>query len=69
VANVDIGDIIRVYSDPQGTILLGNAFATETNFTFTIGKLGESAGTVYVTRTSAGRSESAITAFPYAAAQ
>ena len=69
IIGLEASDYIRVYSDAYGTTLLGSATASGSELTFLINKLGDSAGTVYISRTSLGKSESAKTAFQYAAAE
>jgi hypothetical protein len=70
ISGLSHGDVIRMYSDPACTILLGSASAVgfgEITITVTINQIGASSGVVYITRTSHGMHESANCAYQYGA--
>ncbi len=62
VSNVAVGDVIRVYNAAAEGTLLGKVTATASKATVSVGQLGLTAGTVYITRTGTDKNESTSTA-------
>jgi len=67
ISGLNHGDIIRLYSDKAGTILLGSATAFTESITVTLPQIGTSSGVVHITRTSNGMHESATCSYQYGA--
>ncbi len=67
VKNTSKGAIIKVYNASSSGDLLGTATATGTSVAISIDQVGESAGSVYMTATTTGKTESARTAVSYTA--
>ncbi|WP_051331236.1 YbhB/YbcL family Raf kinase inhibitor-like protein [Aneurinibacillus terranovensis] len=69
VTGLTTGDVINVYSDPSGTAQYRLGSATvgngETSAEVSIPQLGTGSGTVYVTLTNSGKSESEVTPKAY----
>lgn len=69
VANLSANDLVKVYDSAQGGTLLGKAICSGSQAVVSIPQLTENSGTVYITVTSFGKSESARTEVDYAAEQ
>ncbi|MCL2081094.1 MAG: hypothetical protein FWH16_03235 [Oscillospiraceae bacterium] len=67
ISGLNTGDIIRLYSDAAGTILLGSATAGSESMTLTLNQLSASSGFVHITRTTQGMHESAKCSYQYGA--
>lgn len=68
VRGLDSGDVIKVYKDGTVTSTLGTATAsTGGSVTINISQLGTDAGSIHVTRTSSGKTESSRTVVGYSA--
>ena len=67
VKNTSKGAIIKVYNAESGGDLLGTATATGTSVIISTDQVGVSAGSVYLTATTTGKTESARTAVSYTA--
>ncbi|MGD8188939.1 beta strand repeat-containing protein [Brevibacillus ginsengisoli] len=67
VSGLTAGDVVQVYDSSSGGSVLGTATVAdrETSATVTIAQLGTGAGTVYVSVTSPGKTESTRTAKAY----
>ena len=59
------GDVVKVYSDAELKVLLGQTVAKNISATVRIKQLGSTAGSVYVTITNKGKGESHATKFDY----
>lgn len=69
VTSLNANDLIKVYDSAQGGTLLGKAIYNGTQAVVSVSQLTESAGSVYITVTSFGKSESARTEVGYPAEQ
>jgi hypothetical protein len=69
VTNLSANDLVKAYDSAQGGTLLGKAICSGSQAVISIPQLTENAGTVYITVTSFGKSESARTEVAYSAEQ
>ncbi len=67
IKNLNSGTIINVYDSETNGTLLGTATSSGTSVTITVDQLGAAAGSVYITATTTGKTESARTKVDYEA--